>query len=204
MNNNDKEPKWVYRLESTDENNGLWYNSNAEFCFNTGIGSLDDTCKTKSLPMDYDERYRQDGRIWFSSCSRKEDLTHWYSKEDANILLNKGFIFTRYLATEYHEYEFETVFIKETALKREVIDFNDLFLELPQTITIDNVVYPLEICQSDDDIFNGWWFALYHLENELPPNVLGKGFYYYLSSVEETKEKCIKDMLERLKDANII
>ncbi len=77
--------------------------------------------------MDYDKRYKQDGRDWFSSCSNKEDLLHWYSLEDAKMLLANGFVFTRYLATEYHEYEQETVFIKETSLKREVIDIFDLF-----------------------------------------------------------------------------
>jgi hypothetical protein len=120
-------PKWLYRLESTDKDNGLWYNSKGEFCFEKGIGSLDDSCKTKSLPMGYDERYRQDGKMWFSSCSNQEDLTHWYSKEDAEELINKGFVFTKYLAVDYVEYEMETVFLKETALERVELDFNDFF-----------------------------------------------------------------------------
>lgn len=120
-------PKWLYRLEYKDNSCGLWYNGDGKWCFESGIGSLDDSCKTKSLPMDYDERYKQDGRDWFSSCTNKEDLLHWYSKEDAKILMSKGFAFTRYLATEYHEYEQQTVFIKETSLYREEIDFFSLF-----------------------------------------------------------------------------
>lgn len=122
-------PKWLYRLEYKDDSCGLWYNGNGEWCFEKGIGSLDDSCTTKSLPMDYDKRYKQDGRDWFSSCSNKEDLLHWYSKKDAKTLLNNGFVFTRYLATEYHEYENETVFIKETSLFREKVDFFDLMEE---------------------------------------------------------------------------
>ena len=120
-------PKWLYRLESTDKDNGLWYNSKGEFCFEKGIGSLGDSCKTKSLPMGYDERYRQNGKMWFSSCSNQEDLTHWYSKQDAEELVNKGFVFTKYLAVDYVEYEMETVFLKETALERVELDFNDFF-----------------------------------------------------------------------------
>lgn len=119
-------PKWLYRLEYKDDSCGLWYDGNGNWCFNNGIGALGDSCITKNLPMDYDERYKQDGRSWFSSCSNKEDLLHWYSMEDAKTLLNNGFVFTRYLATEYHEYEKETVFIKETALFREEIDFFEL------------------------------------------------------------------------------
>lgn len=118
------EPKWLYRLESVSEDNGLWYNSNNEFVW--GITNLPD-CETKNLPMGYDERYHKDGRNWFSSCSRKEDLMHWYSVKDATDLIANGFVFTRYLATEYVEYELETTFIKETALAREEISIEELF-----------------------------------------------------------------------------
>lgn len=119
-------PKWLYRLEYKDGTCGLWYNGNGDWCFEEGIGSVEG-CKTKNLPMDHDERYKQNGRDWFSSCSNKEDLLHWYSLKDAEELIKKGFVFTRYLATEYHEYENETVFIKETSLVREEIDIFELF-----------------------------------------------------------------------------
>ena len=119
-----KEPKWLYRLESTDPANGLWYDASGSYVW--GLAALPN-CQTKDLPMGYDERYKKDGRDWFSSCSNKEDLTHWYSIEDAIALLNKGFVFTRYLATEYVEYPLETTFIKESCLAREVIDIRSLF-----------------------------------------------------------------------------
>ena len=120
-------PKWLYRLEYKDGSNGLWYDGSGEWCFEKGIGALDDSCKTKTLPMDYDWRYKQDGKDWFSSCSMKKDLLHWYSVDDAKTLIANGFVFTRYLAVDYHEYENETVFLKETSLKREEIDFHKLF-----------------------------------------------------------------------------
>ena len=145
-------PKWLYRLEYKDNSCGLWYNGDGKWCFESGIGSLNDSCKTKSLPMDYDERYKQDGRDWFSSCTNKEDLLHWYSKEDARTLMNKGFVFTRYLATEYHEYEQETVFIKETSLCREEIDFFSLF-EKQKSI---------EWSEEDEEWFN---FTMDYLDN---------------------------------------
>lgn len=116
--------KWLYRLEAVDPKNGLWYNEKCELVW--GIGKLPD-CKTKDLPMDYDERYHKDGKNWYSSCSRKEDLSHWYSLQDALDLIANGFVFTRYLATEYVEYEQETTFIKETALAREVLDITDIW-----------------------------------------------------------------------------
>lgn len=116
--------KWLYRLESETAENGLWYNSNTEYVW--GIGKLKD-CKTKDLPMGYDERYHKDGKCWFSSCSNKEDLMHWYSLQDALNLIENGFVFTRYLATEYVEYENETTFLKESCLAREVISIEELF-----------------------------------------------------------------------------
>lgn len=121
------EPKWLYRLESTNPDSGLWYDSQGRYVW--GIGELPD-CKTKYLPMGYDGRYQKDGRQWFSSCSRLEDLTHWYSQQDAANLIEKGFRFYRYLATEYVEYPLETTFIKETCLKREELRLSDIFKEV--------------------------------------------------------------------------
>lgn len=119
-----QEPKWLYRLESTDPEKGLWYDSAGKMVWT--IGQID--CDTKWLPMDYDERYRQDGRMWHSSCTRKSDLSHWYSLDAAlDLIENHGFVFARYLATEYHEYEFETVFIKETCIAREEMDITEVF-----------------------------------------------------------------------------
>lgn len=116
---NELKPKWLYRLESTNPQKGLWYNSNGEYVWT--IGEIDN-CQTKYLPMGYDERYQKDGRQWHSSCSNKEDLSHWFSLNDALRLIEMGFSFVRYLATEYVEYEKETTFIKETSLSREIID----------------------------------------------------------------------------------
>ena len=119
-----QEPKWLYRLESLSPDNGLWYDANNNHVW--GIGECPN-CETKHLPMGYDARYHKDGRNWYSSCSAKEDLLHWYSLQDAQWLLLHGFAFACYLATEYTEYELETVFIKETALARLPIDIMELF-----------------------------------------------------------------------------
>ena len=118
--------KWLYRLESKTKDNGLWYNSNNELVW--GIGKLPN-CKTKDLPMDYDPRYHKDGKNWYSSCSNKEDLMHWYSVQDALDLIDAGFVFTKYLAVDYVEYELETTFLKETALERVEMDIKELFNE---------------------------------------------------------------------------
>jgi len=122
--NSKKEPKWLYRLESISPDNGLWYNTSNELIW--GIGKLPD-CKTKDLPMDYDVRYHLYGLNWFSSCSNIEDLAHWYSLKDAEDLIANEFVFTKYLAVHYEEYENETTFLKETALDRVELDIKDIW-----------------------------------------------------------------------------
>lgn len=141
--------KWIYRLESTKPNLGLWYNARGQWCLGDGLGSIPG-CKTKDLPMGYDWRYKQAGRDWFSGCSRLEDLRHWYSRKDAEKLLEKGFVFTRYLATEYYEYPQETVFIKHTSLAREVLDINNV-LPIPEPTEIQEKTYynMLERCKKE-------------------------------------------------------
>lgn len=58
----------------------------------------------------------------------RADLSHWYTLEAAlDLVENHGFEFARYLATEYHEYEQETVFIKETCIERVQMDIREVF-----------------------------------------------------------------------------
>lgn len=125
-----KEAKWLYRLEAIESNNGLWYNSSGNYVF--GINDAPN-CSTKELPMGYDERYKQEGKDWFSSCSKIEDLTKWFSIENVVWLLDNGYVFTKYLAVDYHEYEFETVFLKETAIKRTVVSLEEVFGNIETT-----------------------------------------------------------------------
>lgn len=117
--------KWLYRLESIDPENGLWYNMKSEYVW--GIRRIED-CDAKFLPMGYDQRYHKDGRDWYSSCSNAEDLSHWCTLDGVLDLVAHGFEFVRYLATEYVEYPLETTFIKSTSLKREVIPIEDIHL----------------------------------------------------------------------------
>lgn len=121
----DVEGKWLYRLEATDPSNGLWYNADNQYVW----GCKNCKGEAKNLPMGEDEKYHIDRLNWYSSCSNVEDLLHWYSKEDATYLLKHGFRFTKYYARDYHEFDLETVFLKETATMPIEIDFLSLFEE---------------------------------------------------------------------------
>ena len=124
MENKSAETCWLYRLESETVENGLWYNGNSEFVL--GVAKTPN-CATKDLPMGYDARYKEGGKDWFSACKNKEDLTHWYSPDNAKWLVNNGFVFTKYLACDWRHYDKETVFLKGTAIERIVIDVNDIW-----------------------------------------------------------------------------
>lgn len=119
-----KKAIWVYRLESVSPNNGLWYSEDGSYVF--GVSAAPN-CSSKDLPMGFDERYKKDGKNWFSSCSRIEDLTHWYSVDNARWLIDNGFVFTKYLVVDYVEYELETVFLKETSLDRRELELDSIF-----------------------------------------------------------------------------
>lgn len=124
MSNVEKQPKWLYRLESIDENKGLWYTPNGEFVLTLKNVPGNETWK---LPMGYDPRYKANDRDWFSACTNISDLTHWFSIEDVNYLLECGFRLTKWLATEYTEYEKETVFIKESCLDMKELTVENVF-----------------------------------------------------------------------------
>ena len=116
--------KWLYRLESKDPHNGLWYDSYNNLVW--GIGKIPN-CMTKNLPMGYDPKYHRNGRNWYSSFSNLDDLRYFFTQEDILTLFDNGFVVTKYLATEYEEYERETVFIKETSLARVEIDIKEIW-----------------------------------------------------------------------------
>lgn len=76
--------------------------------------------------MGYDERYRIDGLNWYSSCTNIDDVFSWFSPDDIKYLCDNGFDLLRYLAVDYVEFDKETVFRKDTALKREKISLETL------------------------------------------------------------------------------
>lgn len=115
------QPVWLYRFESIDPLGGLWYNSQSEWVYEDGIKKINNPV-AHDLPMGYDPRYRKDGRNWFSSVPDSRLMQHWFHRENIPELLDNGFVLYRYLATEYVHYEYETCFIKETSLTRELLN----------------------------------------------------------------------------------
>lgn len=118
--------KWVYRLEADNPELGLWYDANGNYI---ELVKEIPGCVSAHLPMGYDERYQKDGRSWFSSTSNLEHMPHWFTRENAEHLIQRGFKFFRYLATEYVEYDVETTFIRDSALAREEMTLEQIYGE---------------------------------------------------------------------------
>lgn len=116
--------KWLYRLESRNPNNGLWYDARGRYVF--GVGKMK-RYRNKGLPMGYDPRYHVDGKNWVSSTGDKRTFLKWFNPDEIRQLLGMGFWFGRYLARDYIEYGTETVFLKETAIRREELDVDMTF-----------------------------------------------------------------------------
>ena len=121
-------PTIIYRIEHLETEHGMWYTSEGKlepFIFTLTEG------KSRDLPMEWDERYGKDGFRWYSGCGVRELMKHWFSKKDAEELLESGYSMYRLESTQYVHEEFQTVFTREGIVNRteiplwEVWDINN-------------------------------------------------------------------------------
>lgn len=118
----------LYRIERLETEHGMWYTGEGKydpFIFTLTEG------KSRHLPMGYDERYGKDGFRWRSACADKELLKTWFSKKDAEELMEAGYSMYRLESTQYVHEEFQTIFTREGLVGRtqiplwEVWDINN-------------------------------------------------------------------------------
>lgn len=117
-----QEPALLYRFEATDPNAGLWYNEFGQYVFERNGLNRVQNHKHLDMPMGYDERYRRGGRNWFSATQLRSDMSYWFNITDVPKMLDLGYRLWQYVATEYVHYEFETTFIKETCIERNILN----------------------------------------------------------------------------------
>ena len=73
----------------------------------------------------------------------------------------------------------------------------------PPTLIIDGKTYDLTggKCNESSKMFSNWWWYKYvdsSKNPDMPIQAADNGSMYYLCAMQETKEKAIEDMLERL------
>lgn len=116
----------IWRIENEETMVGMWYDKNG--VPTNYIHSIDGI--SKDLPMDKDvEHYRQQGKEWYSGCSRKEDMFHWFSKDDITALNQDGYKLYEFEADEFIEEEFQTIFTRESMHDKKVIPYTDIWTD---------------------------------------------------------------------------
>ena len=118
-------PRKVYRIEVPNGKNGMWYNENGEY--EPTIHKLCPNAIAKDFPMDYNPIHRKDGKVWQSSGKNVENLNQWFSREDAENLVNNGFILFEFEVTDYHELPMEILFTRESIINKREIPIDEVW-----------------------------------------------------------------------------
>ena len=108
----------IYRIENEDTMHGMWYKQDATF--EPFILKLTEG-RSRSLPMDFDERYSKGGLNWFSGCGDKSTMQYWFSDSDALELFQCGYKLYEFDSKQFSVEENQILFTREgVKLKREV------------------------------------------------------------------------------------
>lgn len=113
----------LYRIQHKDNAGSMWYNPDGSP--NRIVDTLSDK-RLASLPMEYDERYRKDGRIWQCAANSLDNLAYWFSPQDRVDLKNKGFVLAVFNAEEYEVEEHQTIFTRNSITEIKIYDNYDL------------------------------------------------------------------------------
>lgn len=118
----------VYRIEKPIDKDGMWYDSEGnpkkqihELCPN-GIA--------KDFPMPYNNLHRKEGKVWCSAGKCVETMKHWFTAEDAQSLLDKGFKLYAITVPRVQELEFESLFCREEIIEQREIELTEVWDEL--------------------------------------------------------------------------
>jgi hypothetical protein len=101
----------LFRIEHGNTGGSMWYNPDGTP--NRIVDSLTDK-RLAGLPMDFDPRYRRDGKIWQCAAWDIEHLKHWFSPQDMADLIKRGFVINKFNAEEYVREENQVIFTKES------------------------------------------------------------------------------------------
>lgn len=111
--------KTVYRIENPKHMHGMWYDNKGEF--DPIINELCPNALAKDFPMPYDEKHKKDGKEWYSAGKSIENMNEWFTREDAENLVNNGFELFEFEITEWQELEMEILFTREGVVDKKTI-----------------------------------------------------------------------------------
>ena len=97
----------LYRVQSIENAGSLWYNPDGTP--NRVVDKLSNDTLAK-LPMDFDPRYREDGRIWQCATSDIDNFNYWFSLQDYTELIDMGYKAVKFDTNEFIKEEHQTLF----------------------------------------------------------------------------------------------
>ncbi|WP_163530972.1 hypothetical protein [Halobacillus ihumii] len=116
--------KTIYRIENEETMHGMWYRLDGTF--DPFINRLTEGI-SKSLPMEFDERYSKGGRKWFSGCGNRKQMQSWFSTKDALELFKSGYRLFEFKSNQFVEEEFQTIFTREGIIEKREISLDTLW-----------------------------------------------------------------------------
>ena len=117
--------KTVYRIENVEHMHGMWYDASGTF--DPIIQGLCPNSLAKDLPMDYNPKHKMNKKDWYSAGKSVENMNYWFSRQDAETLLNNGFKLYKFVVTEFYEMEMECLFTREGVIEQTEIDIDEVW-----------------------------------------------------------------------------
>lgn len=108
----------LYRVQSRDNAGSMWYNPDGTS--NRIVDRLTSDRLAK-LPMEYDSRYREGGKIWQCAAWDIRHLNQWFSRQDMMELIDMNFHVVRFNAKEYVKEENQVIFTMKSVFNVEDI-----------------------------------------------------------------------------------
>jgi len=116
-----------YRVEDQIEQHGLWRNFDGTW--NPVFDQLSEGL-SRSLPMEDNDLYRQDGKQWFAAAPTKETLKHWFSLNDVLELAELGYkIYEFKLENTKQVSDFEIIFTRDNIVSQKEIDYKEIWYD---------------------------------------------------------------------------
>ena len=117
-----------YRVEDQVQKHGLWRNFDGTW--NPVFDQLSEGL-SRSLPMEDNDLYRQDGKKWFAAAPTKETLKHWFSLNDVLELAELGYrVYEFELRNTKKVSDFEIIFTRDNIVNQKEIDYKEIWYEV--------------------------------------------------------------------------
>jgi len=116
----------LLRIEYNDTGIGMWSTKDPET--NKPLVEQLTNKIIAELPMPYNDIYRTDNRIWYSSCATLEGLKGWFSETDVIELIQLNFVITQFDSPLWIELaKGEFIFPKENITNFKFLTVGDIY-----------------------------------------------------------------------------